>query len=828
MKRVSDKLSILFLGYIYAFVMLYSMASILYQDVPILRVVIFSFAAYVVMNLILSFKITRMSFFALILLSAIATGILYLTHSAKFITEQLESIGTYCVKVYYSDFIDINAATVQTSAATLLGLLSILAAVVVFVLFNRYFRFFILTGITIAAQLFAWIMTGIENKIIFAVICVLTIIAYIRHVYEKKVKSGLITDTKVSGSLMLFSIPAAIIPIILIMLIPKNDLPIQWPWLDQKILKVIEFVEQRFSYTNIEFFSLSTTGFNGRSERLGGPVRPSNTIVMDVTAEKRTYLRGAAYTWYEDNSWSQIKNDQMDVISSRTNERELEENRQGFLNIPVEGMFTDLNEDDAVLLENFASGRFNGLLFPTYSMDVKYRNMTTRSIFIPLMTLMPIRDGGGSIIPISENLHGVVIANDKLPSGSTYQLSYAQPMYGEPMLKKALTYSRVNLYRDSLTELYKQRNALIQSDPSLATEADDSDGNVLINSIDRKIDAISTLYDSAIDIEFEYTRLSDTIPERVKTLALDITKDCTNQYEKVISIENYLRDNYQYTMNPSRIPQGQDFVDWFLFEDKKGYCTYYATAMTLMLRYNDIPARYVEGYVLPVEHSDKDVYTVSNRNAHAWVEVYFEGFGWLSFEPTAAFAGIMNFRATSDEVYVINNQMPDLEELMKRYANRTDIPGYIPIIPGNGPEWSITAYLKFMPYAVGGFILFMIAINLLAALFGRLYMSRLKNKKKVIRYYQLMLKWLENSGYVIKVGESVIEFSKRIDKVYSFDHYDFEETSLLFSKVRYGDKDVTSEEIKMIQNIAKQLKKIILKELGLKRYLPLRCIILGM
>lgn len=93
--------------------------------------------------------------------------------------------------------------------------------------------------------------------------------------------------------------------------------------------------------------------------------------------------------------------------------------------------------------------------------------------------------------------------------------------------------------------------------------------------------------------------LSENTPERVINLAKAITADCSNDYEKVIAIEEYLKNNYEYTLSPSRVPEGKDFVDWFLFEDKRGYCTYYATSMAVMLRSVGIPARYVEGFVMP-------------------------------------------------------------------------------------------------------------------------------------------------------------------------------------------------------------------------------------
>ncbi|UUZ97329.1 transglutaminase-like domain-containing protein [Paenibacillus sp. P25] len=139
-------------------------------------------------------------------------------------------------------------------------------------------------------------------------------------------------------------------------------------------------------------------------------------------------------------------------------------------------------------------------------------------------------------------------------------------------------------------------------------------------------------------------------------LAADITKDATNPYDKAKKLELYLQTNYSYTNKPDLSKgRSRDFVDRFLFEMKEGYCDYYSTAMAVMARSLGLPARWVKGYAsgstaidqemlgFEMEHGliDPDaggVYTVRNSDAHSWVEVYFSGYGWVPFEPTAGFS----------------------------------------------------------------------------------------------------------------------------------------------------------------------------------------------
>lgn len=855
MKHKSDRLTIYLLGYAYAFIMLLLMTTVIYKSIPLPTLLIISAFGYLFVNLVLSFKVTRIISYAVITLAGIATGILFLTHHDQFIIKQWNGVMLLCDKIYYNELI--NTPELITSSLLLTNLSSIAASVIIFVLFNKFFRFFLLTASAIALQIFAWFVTGKENKLILAVFCLLTVIAYFRHVYEKKIKMGLITDRKVSGSIMLFSIPAAIIPIIIIMLMPKNDLPIQVPWLDQKIMSAIQYLEQRFSYSNIEFFSLSTTGFNGFSERLGGPVRPSNTIVMDVKGDNRTYLRGAAYTWYENNSWLLERNADQAVDSSGENDMEIQENKNGWRYIPVEALFPNVNPDDVGLLKSLGTDEMRSLLFPTYSIEVSYRNMTTHSMFSPLLTIMPVKDTNGSIFPVNENLHGIFVGLDRLKSGTKYKVDYVQPMYGDPMLMQALTFSSSSLYQDALDELNRQRSEILRSnglfgnfymaaatsEKSVGTDTEKTTRiNDLANAygvnaldyykmkeLDDSITNLTSLNDWAKRTETDYTKITDTIPVRVKDLAISITKDCKNDYEKLLAIQKYLNDNCSYTLNASRIPEGQDFVDWFLFKDHKGYCTYFATAMTLMLRYNNIPARYVEGYVMPDQPDENSVYTISNRYAHAWVEAYFEGFGWLTFEPTQIYSNVMNYKVVTGAATGSSDfgMSPNYEEMMAQFRNRSDIPGYIPESISNRDGAGLSAYLKYIPHALAGLIVLLILINLMAIVVSNLLLLKLKSKRKILRYYQMMFKWLENSDYAVKPGETVLEFARRIDEYFIFNDHNFTETTKIFSKVRYGDKDVTTDEIVIVKNTANQLKESILRDFGIRRFIPLRRIILG-
>ena len=124
-------------------------------------------------------------------------------------------------------------------------------------------------------------------------------------------------------------------------------------------------------------------------------------------------------------------------------------------------------------------------------------------------------------------------------------------------------------------------------------------------------------------------RLDPRIPELAKL----ITARSQTPFDRTITVENYLRSQFTYTLNLTGKP-GKDPLEHFLFETRAGHCEYFASAMAIMLRTLGIPTREVNGF-LPGEYNDLGGdYIVRASDAHSWVEVYFPGTGWMTFDPT--------------------------------------------------------------------------------------------------------------------------------------------------------------------------------------------------
>ncbi len=131
-----------------------------------------------------------------------------------------------------------------------------------------------------------------------------------------------------------------------------------------------------------------------------------------------------------------------------------------------------------------------------------------------------------------------------------------------------------------------------------------------------------------------YVKLPETVPDRVFALARDLTATSPTPYDRAVAIERYLRTTYPYTLAVSYPPVNRDVADYFLFDLKKGYCDYYATAMVVLARAAGVPARLVIGYASGTYDMYNARYVVTEADAHAWVEVYFPTYGWVEFEPT--------------------------------------------------------------------------------------------------------------------------------------------------------------------------------------------------
>jgi protein-glutamine gamma-glutamyltransferase len=138
--------------------------------------------------------------------------------------------------------------------------------------------------------------------------------------------------------------------------------------------------------------------------------------------------------------------------------------------------------------------------------------------------------------------------------------------------------------------------------------------------------------DSVPPFAAEYLQLPE-LDARIPQLAAQISDSASNNYDRAVAIEKYLKTHYGYTLQLLRSPVADPLAN-FLFERKQGHCEYFASSMAVMLRTLHIPARVVNGFRSSEFNDITGQYVIRARDAHAWVEAYFPGFGWITFDPT--------------------------------------------------------------------------------------------------------------------------------------------------------------------------------------------------
>lgn len=296
-----------------------------------------------------------------------------------------------------------------------------------------------------------------------------------------------------------------------------------------------------------------------------------------------------------------------------------------------------------------------------------------------------------------------------------------------------------------------------------------------------------------------FLQLPANLPLRVRELVTEICGNHQGYYHKIKVLERYLRYNYAYNTDVPHLPGNRDFVDYFLFDHTEGYCTYFASSLAVMGRVTGVPTRYIEGFTVPKDPGDDGAYPVAGTNAHAWVEAYIPGVGWLPFEATPSFrtADFLPLRRETAQ----NGSSPTGDEPEEPLPFDGGVP------PDMGPE----DFPPFVPSEKGGLMAdasrylagFFLAAVLLAIAFlsglslvrfhrikrGIKQLQRQKPHLRAIGYYNLALPLLERLEAGKYPGETPREYSRRIiHQVYTWS-LDFHKISEGVNMALYSGKE---------------------------------------
>ncbi|MBN2439739.1 MAG: transglutaminase domain-containing protein [Spirochaetales bacterium] len=267
------------------------------------------------------------------------------------------------------------------------------------------------------------------------------------------------------------------------------------------------------------------------------------------------------------------------------------------------------------------------------------------------------------------------------------------------------------------------------------------------------------------DLYSFYTNYGDD--ERIKEMAQMVTEYSYSYFEQVLDIRDYLQDNYLYSLKPGIAKDG-DQLSHFLFESKKGYCSYFAFAMALLCRSIGIPARVVVGFVSFPEWEVLNFYEIKANQAHAWVEVYFKDLGWIEFDPTSStiapgedISFMFNFQMDDKLKSLLTEILENQDKLVEEEASADgalkrsrDVMYYVAQISG----WLTKYWFIVFPCLYFIIIVFIKYFRLF------IYFISVKPGKKIKSLFLYSMGTMYGLGIIRKPDESLGEYALRIEK----------------------------------------------------------------
>ena len=594
--------------------------------------------------------------------------------------------------------------------------------------------------------------------------CAVAIIIVFASSYSKKfVKSAV--PAAVARRAALFVLPFALIAVLLCAkLIPADRAGSSVAAVEDIFDDIADAVAPIFGYSfrTRRDFTFSDYGYNSE---LGGPVRLRDTPVMAVTgASDYTLLRGSVKDEYTGHSWR----DSSDSATYRF---------------------------DAALQKAYRDTVFN-LGIPEHPVPSYFM----RSVKLEITLL-----GGSHVSPIFTA--------------------------GRPTAISASNVERFIPYFDDQGELFSKyylvRNTTYTVEDSMLHWASSSFPVAVAKLEEMVSDKKASGWNP--DPQYEailekYTQLP-TLSRNVTQTANDLTAGYDSPYKKASAIMEHLRSNYTYSLDVPYVPYGTEFVEWFM-QTRVGYCTYFATAMTVFARAAGIPARYVEGFSMYNLMPDKNgTYTVTSAQAHAWCEVYLEGIGWVPFDATAS--GSSSVTPSSLPENNTENPVSEESEITEQPTEETT-PSPAPTT--NQTETAPDSPDEKKPFPWMAILLLVLAVAAATMAALKLLQMRFRTPRLLTKYISgecLMLCWrdinkmLKYWKLAPETGETCMALAERVGDM-PFEACSFAQVAQLTELYIYGGIDPGAEELRTVIDFRREMDGALLKKLRPFRYIACR------
>lgn len=569
-----------------------------------------------------------------------------------------------------------------------------------------------------------------------------------------------------------YLIAFGIMMVALSLLGPKSEDPIPWKKVSDLALdaaaNIEDFVDIRKSKSGE--FSLNQVGFSQEDKKLGGNVlgnkkRPLFKISIIRTGLTKSYLSGSVKDYYSGTGWE---------TTPYTPDPEFHRVR------------LELLEKLYYLYQSRVPSSENELFGKDVSYKLKIDRYKTDTVFYPEQCYRIIcGDNRYTFAQKDANLR----FSRRLKKKDEYQISGVVINELNPNFVAYLSGEIGDTFKDSKgieNTLYLELFQQVQ-----LTKRE----RLLIES--GEIEDLLKTYRK--DYVSNHLQIPDSVPQRVKDLAEQITKDAKSPYEKAKLIQNYLRANYEYTLKPGKNLEG-DFVDNFLFQQKEGYCTYFTSAMCIMCRSVGIPTRYVEGLRISLKNPEKGWYSQYSNQAHAWTEIYLENYGWVRLDATPGFETMEYDWERREEI--VASEIDYSEQYRNQYFSQSqnslfharskgEKKGAIGII-----VWMVVATL---------FLLVCVGIGFYYR--SRKQFDKLSKEDKIMHYMSKILTILRKRKYGIHTYETLKEYCERLKEEKLFSDSLFYEKMEWFEEVRYGNRKVEEGDVAWFKQFVNQIKK---------------------
>lgn len=565
--------------------------------------------------------------------------------------------------------------------------------------------------------------------------------------------------SKLDSRRTLGMLPVFLVMLLVCMLLPVKDTPFDWSFLTDPVTSAYQSVRALCEDVSDSIrgegslFSYESAGIGNEDEStLGGTLEQSDRVLLKVKGN-----RSIGHAVYLNGSISDTYTGagwKKDAVKESTKECEYKLAAQ-----EIAYAMNTLNystiEDEIVMQER--------------TLDLKFGRMRTKTLFYPeYLNTLSFTSKGADINDDTVN----ILFKRARKRNYEYRVLYKD----------------VNLYSHYVTDYLK--------------------------TLDGFEYPAGELRDYAENIKEKYTKLPDSLPEQVVELAKQVTKDEQNDYERMKAICGYLK-TLNYSKDVDDVPENTDFVEHFLFDTRKGYCTYFATAAAVLGRSAGIPTRYVEGLTVPKDCEQEDgYYLVDGTCAHAWCEAYFEGFGWVIFDATPGYGEEGESVWTKKEFTFHYKEEPVKQPVTPLVT--TDVAEEEDTVKNSRFEFWLLCVV-----AVFAVVILVVLVRVYR------YGKRKQTQEEQCRFaFGVLLFYCRKLGFTLGASETLMEFSYRVQ--IGLEQFDLdpallegaslEEASEVYLKLRYGACVAEEEDLKKIMKVVESLQKIYRKKYGKVRY----------